>query len=507
IHGTTSSALPAQLFPPVAGSGLPPTSQIPLFSDDFASHLSFDSRRPSTLSDLSSPSSEYPPSFHAFGGLQKTAPILHPLSTGGDVVIEADAAPWSGSSYSGYDSSWHPSHAPYYAPVISQEPYIHRPSVVDWDSENPLDSMSPVTGGAMPSWPGNFKSSTDTLSTSTSSDFGYKAYIPRVITTSSQTSSTVPSYAGSWDGSTVHDSGDETDAMFYEQPLDTTIGTRAKQNYINAYWRSFHPAFPILHKLTYQRKMPSPLLQAAIMAVGTHYSAEPHADGDAKVMQEKCNRLLANLRNDPENVTPITPINADKNSLDDAMLERQWQRWIRINTQQRLLLAAYILDCQQQLLFARPMPPPLASDVGLPFPASVSLWDTESIDDWCTLYRNEQYKSISTCDVLNTISAGRFPMQQLDQFQSAHLIATFSSPGSLHHSAFDAQNLYALEQTLNYHPSTRLYFNSVLLANLTPVRLLLAVSGESWVFSERLSHDASEADLIFTRAKAELRSW
>lgn len=155
--------------------------------------------------------------------------------------------------------------------------------------------MSPVTGGAMPSWPGNFKSSTDTLSTSISSDFGYKAYIPRVITTPSQNSSTVPSYAGSWDGSTVHDSGDETDAMFYEQPLDATIGTRAKQNYINAYWRSFHPAFPILHKLTYQRKMPSPLLQAAIMAVGTHYSAEPHADGDAKVMQEKCNRLLANV--------------------------------------------------------------------------------------------------------------------------------------------------------------------------------------------------------------------
>jgi len=73
------------------------------------------------------------------------------------------------------------------------------------------------------------------------------------------------------------------------------MGMSANQQYINMYWRNFHPAFPVLHKLTYQRKLPSPLLQAAIIAVGTHYSTEPHADSDARVMHEKCNQLLANV--------------------------------------------------------------------------------------------------------------------------------------------------------------------------------------------------------------------
>lgn len=74
------------------------------------------------------------------------------------------------------------------------------------------------------------------------------------------------------------------------------------EQWLNSYWRLFHPAFPIVHRFTLVHLETSPMLYAAIAAIGAHYSNDTH---NARALHERCVKLLARVRvTSPNEIRP-----------------------------------------------------------------------------------------------------------------------------------------------------------------------------------------------------------
>jgi hypothetical protein len=85
------------------------------------------------------------------------------------------------------------------------------------------------------------------------------------------------------------------EGLLEDQHLGVSLSLRTKQHYADAYWKNFHHQFPILHKQSYQSQSPSPLLGAAVMAVGAQYADEPFAKSDSRILHEKCLELITKV--------------------------------------------------------------------------------------------------------------------------------------------------------------------------------------------------------------------
>jgi hypothetical protein len=85
------------------------------------------------------------------------------------------------------------------------------------------------------------------------------------------------------------------EGLLEDQHLGVSLSLRTKQHYADAYWKNFHPVFPILHKQSYQSQSPSPLLGAAVMAIGAQYTDEQFAKSDSRILHEKCLELITKV--------------------------------------------------------------------------------------------------------------------------------------------------------------------------------------------------------------------
>jgi hypothetical protein len=176
-----------------------------------------------------------------------------------------------------------------------------------------------------------------------------------------------------------------------------------------------------------------------------------------------------------------------------------WIRWVELGIWQRLLASCYILESQQAMLLAREPAPSLFQGTGmdLPFPMHTSVWDAISLDEWTMAA--QQYSS------LPQYVFGATPGSLLvscDVFQSSLLIAAS-------YNRFDVtlpySNTYSVEEVdalLDNSFGTKQSLLTAKLLQVTPIRELLAVSGESWVLSEKVSSPQS-----FTAFKTTLRTW
>lgn len=182
----------------------------------------------------------------------------------------------------------------------------------------------------------------------------------------------------------------------------------------------------------------------------------------------------------------------------DATLEC-WNRWIELATWQHLLLSCYILETQQVLLLARePLPSLLHhSGLDLPFPGYTALWDATTPTEWaaavCQSPHLPQYVYGVTADLMVT---------PFDCFQSSLLLAA-------HYQPFDPSSPYAsgpltldFEHLLDTSPTTMRKLLTAKLVQVSPIRALLAVSGESWILSKKVT-DAH----MFSAFKTSLRAW
>ena len=183
---------------------------------------------------------------------------------------------------------------------------------------------------------------------------------------------------------------------------------------------------------------------------------------------------------------------------ENITLDR-WAEWIRLSTQQRLLLSCYILESQQATLLAQEPKLSLSREFGeeLPFPGHASTWEATDLSNWATV--TQQHSSLPR--YVYEVSYDSSAIGHCDPFQSAVLIAAhYNHFGGVAHGL--APPAADLDHLHNDSPTTRYQLLTAKLLQSVPLRALLAVSGESWILSEKVATPSA-----FSTLKTTLQVW
>ena len=183
---------------------------------------------------------------------------------------------------------------------------------------------------------------------------------------------------------------------------------------------------------------------------------------------------------------------------ENATHER-WIQWIDLSGQQRLLLCCYILESHQATLLARNPRPSIVQMSGfdLPFPAHSALWDAANPFEWAMASQQYSHLPSYISDANSEMSIGPY-----DCFQSSLLIAHHYNYFNNPTPHLGSPAIPTIDHLLNISPVTKHQLLTAKLLQVTPIRALLAVSGESWILSEKVP--SAQA---FSAFKGTLRSW
>ena len=167
-------------------------------------------------------------------------------------------------------------------------------------------------------------------------------------------------------------------------------------------------------------------------------------------------------------------------------------KWVRLESKRRLLLACFVLETQQSSFFGSDR---IVCDRSLPTPCSAALWEAFTVDSWLSLAHAESLNSYSLADVFNLGYLGNIAN---DTFLSNIAIAYFTQGNFALSPSPSQEFLQLIQQT----PQAMIYSHAALLTAFTPIRDLLAVSGETFVLGEKLATRDQ-----YVQAISDLRSW
>jgi hypothetical protein len=68
------------------------------------------------------------------------------------------------------------------------------------------------------------------------------------------------------------------------------------QRYLGAYWRCIHPLFPVVHRPSFILPNASPLLRAAMLALGAHALPDTGDKRNARIVHERCVKVIKKVR-------------------------------------------------------------------------------------------------------------------------------------------------------------------------------------------------------------------
>ncbi|ORY14073.1 hypothetical protein BCR34DRAFT_246156 [Clohesyomyces aquaticus] len=318
------------------------------------------------------------------------------------------------------------------------------------------------------------------------------------------------------------------------------------EQYLDNYWRLFHPSFPVVHRATFDGMNTSPMLRAAILAIGAQYSNESRDKRHSRVLHDRARKVLEmrtyGVVTEPErlcddqtllllevlsqyvarraaktlsprfqnlyqkysqNFGAVTSNIAEVLSavaLPENVTYERWSQWVELSSQQRILLCCYILESQQPTLLARQPQSSILesiSGIDLPFPAHHSLWDALDYTTWGIAAQQHAHFPAYVYSVTADTSLG-----SLDTFQSSLLISS-------HYNRINDPTPYSsapastdIEHLLEASPITKHRLLTAKLLQVTPIRALIAVAGESWILSEKLN--SSQA---FSNCRTTIKTW
>ncbi|OAL45671.1 hypothetical protein IQ07DRAFT_215202 [Pyrenochaeta sp. DS3sAY3a] len=332
--------------------------------------------------------------------------------------------------------------------------------------------------------------------------------------------------------------------LFGEQPygMGPIAHSYPFEQYLDNFWRLFHPTFPVVHRSTFESMTASPMLHAAMIAIGGQYSNDTSVKRKSRILHDRCMKLLErrdhdqHLMAEPDRLCDYQAIfllevlsqyrsrraartlssrfarvyrksAADFGSINSRMNDMNitpetatmgdWVNWIELATWQRLLVSCYILESQQVLFLAREASQSFIQESGLdlPFPSHSSCWDATSPVDWAFAIQQSSHYPRYVYEVTADL------LVAFDAFQSSMIIAA-------HYGRIDPQtyvqasSVLDVEHLLDASPATMRKLLTAKLVQVTPIRALLAVSGESWILSEK-----SSSAQAFTTLKTTLRTW
>lgn len=82
-----------------------------------------------------------------------------------------------------------------------------------------------------------------------------------------------------------------TPPLSIEQSVDEQTFS-SEDRYLEAYWRWIHPFFPVIHRPTFQLRNASPLLRAAVLALGAQALDNASDKKNARITHERCMKVL-----------------------------------------------------------------------------------------------------------------------------------------------------------------------------------------------------------------------
>lgn len=321
---------------------------------------------------------------------------------------------------------------------------------------------------------------------------------------------------------------------------------------LELYWQHFHPYFPIVHRPTFLPTKPSPLLASAMVAIGSQFDHRDDSKQYSLFLLELATKLLRrrdtiNSRSRLADLQTVfllevlskycaRRIEVDMSprfrqlfaSLDQAKrtlgtsslavfktlrpkptkeeLNKAHKFWVDHETRRRIFQAFSVLDMQQTNLFEQPptivhhAKTRLSTETAkssMTLPCAEELWNASPVEEWKEMAEIHQHFEHSNLDVALASEGER----KLDYFQ----VQTWLQ--------FDATALqrFCFEEDDSVLPLLRegvaredMAFNKhiMTMTKHTPLRHLLLVSGESWIFGKKLENESD-----FQTAKTSLRTW
>lgn len=87
---------------------------------------------------------------------------------------------------------------------------------------------------------------------------------------------------------------DEAAFLYRDQPygMGQLAHTYPSEQYLNNYWRLFHPTFPVVHRPTFGSMNASPMLFAAMIAIDGQYSDDANTKRTSRTLHDRCIKLL-----------------------------------------------------------------------------------------------------------------------------------------------------------------------------------------------------------------------
>lgn len=85
---------------------------------------------------------------------------------------------------------------------------------------------------------------------------------------------------------------EEQEFLFPEQSFDMGQYAHSFEQYLDKYWKLFHPSFPVVHRATFEGIDESPMLRAAMIAIGAQYSNDSSARLKSRILHDRCMKLF-----------------------------------------------------------------------------------------------------------------------------------------------------------------------------------------------------------------------
>lgn len=84
-----------------------------------------------------------------------------------------------------------------------------------------------------------------------------------------------------------------------ETPQDAVMSSSIENEdrYIDAYWQWIHPLYPIVHRKSFNLTGATPLLKAAMLALGAQALTDAIDKTNARILHEKCIKVLKKVLN------------------------------------------------------------------------------------------------------------------------------------------------------------------------------------------------------------------
>ena len=224
-----------------------------------------------------------------------------PVSANGYPYHVSYDLPWEDSSppYSptGYNTPNHDFNGPYFQPYSARSRQHSNASYSGYTSSYP-NSRSPISAGSstvyLPQW--TYGASDEPLKYMNPSSGSEGAFGPALTAYSSNLAdpNLLPGNAEYRD---FMEQGELIVPTSSPQgtPFDLSLeeSTSADQErYLTAYWSWVHPFFPVIHRPSFSLQHASPLLRAAVLALGAHALGDATNKTNGRIAHERCLKVL-----------------------------------------------------------------------------------------------------------------------------------------------------------------------------------------------------------------------